>query len=555
MPLIDWTSLLFGLAGVVLLAVAARRVARGIARHTRVRAVTLSALLVAAAAAVALLPNLVRAVDESAVRSHYDATLNEAEAAATACLDLDTGDRDARADRLLALFRDGQVHIHPHYDFTFVPLTPEAAAGPRVRDRPARAPLRGPSRAGRDAPLPACGEAGSAAAAPRPRRGRSEHAARPRPGRGRDRPRVQRGRAFDDGRAGPGRRAAAPRHGGAQGRGDAGARRVQPAPFRGARGRRTLRRRRGRALARGAARRAHAGRGTDRRLARPTAVASARGPPRERGVDSAGGLRASRLARARRERAFPNTPFDAEVATVRVHYADGGATADLTLRNGRDLESRLLAYARAAADPESIALQWEDSVRQPVLYTLHPVGLDPSRRLERLEVIDAGVLGSLTVAAVTVGKRALEAPARGSGLKLSGQPAVRARRRARGVGRPRVRRPLPHGLDRTHRAPGRRPRAVRARVRGGRRRCPGDAHAARPARDRIPRERVARVRRRRAAARVRGGRRRREDAPARAPPAPQDADRPRRGDGGAAALPRRLPDAHPQRTGRGRSSR
>jgi DNA-binding NtrC family response regulator/HAMP domain-containing protein len=118
------------------------------------------------------------------------------------------------------------------------------------------------------------------------------------------------------------------------------------------------------------------------------------------------------------EGAYPATPFGADVAVVRVVYAQGRPGPELRIVNGRDLESRLLSYGRIARAPDTIALRWEDSVRRPELFTLHSLEIDPTRPVEQLEITDLGVLEQLRVAAVTVGHRIAEAPPRSSGLRL-----------------------------------------------------------------------------------------------------------------------------------------
>ena len=149
-------------------------------------------------------------------------------------------------------------------------------------------------------------------------------------------------------------------------------------------------------------------------------------PPRGTLSIDVGGKSEHRLWLAlKAEGAYPITAQNAEVAAIRVRYADGQPGPELRLVNGRDVETP------APADPERIAVQWEDANQQLLVYTLHTIDLDPARPVQAVEVSDLGVLPALAVAALTVGRRRVEAPPQDSGLRLEGSRlVVREERRA-----------------------------------------------------------------------------------------------------------------------------
>ncbi|MFQ5845923.1 MAG: hypothetical protein ACE5JG_13145, partial [Planctomycetota bacterium] len=121
------------------------------------------------------------------------------------------------------------------------------------------------------------------------------------------------------------------------------------------------------------------------------------------------------------EGAFPFTPYEAEVARVRVHYADGPPVLETPVLNGRDTRDHaLVSYSPSTRRDTDIALEWETPGRLPAHYTLFGVPLDPRRTVDRIELEDRGVLRSLRLAAATLGRREFAAPAPASGLTLSG---------------------------------------------------------------------------------------------------------------------------------------
>ncbi|MHC5041654.1 MAG: sigma 54-interacting transcriptional regulator [Planctomycetota bacterium] len=414
-PAVDWTGLFLGLLAVALLAYAVRGAARRMAKRAHVKTATLCGLFAAAAVLCSFLPTIAALLDDRATRRHWAGALQQASAAAATHLDLDTGDVEARADRLVALLRDGRVRIRPHYRFGFVPLHAAALAPGQVRygirlgpGEVRRFPLEGrraPARLLLDLAVPEPDERGAAGAEVR--------------------------LEFDEGaplvvqaprrpvapvlvdtaeRAGEPMRRLVVRNRLLSGTlvidaffGETGGREWEPLPL---------------------AFVARAGVPLDVWRDRPSShilVVPQRGSATVRPVAVTG----HRLWLAvGAEGAYPATPYGAEVATVRVVYAQGRPGPELHLVNGRDLESRLLSYGRIARAPDSIALRWEDGVRRPELFTLHSLEIDPTRPIERVEVSDLGVLERLRVGAVTVGHRIAEAPPRSSGLRLDGDLLV-----------------------------------------------------------------------------------------------------------------------------------
>jgi DNA-binding NtrC family response regulator/HAMP domain-containing protein len=416
--LVDWTGLALGLAGVALLALLARRLVRRIARRTRVRAATAALGFLLAAALCALLPTLAAFLDARAARDAWAGTAKELEAAAAACLDLDSGDADGRAERLLALFRDGQVAIRPKYAYRCLPVGPAARQGPATAQgvgpvhygialQPGEArkfPLLGipaPSRLRVDLSLPQLEERAPA-----------------------DRPAAEVRFEF---RSGPPLDKTAA---------------ITPRPLVSF----DMAEREGEPLRELVVRNrlpslpllVDALYAEDDRRAwspLPLAAVSRSGVPLDvwqgrpathllpvpRGgvarIDGAGATGHRLWLALQCDGAYPTTPYGADAVAVRVTYAGGAAGPELRVVNGRDLESRLLATTR---DPETIALQWEDASRQPMLYTLHALDLDPGQPLASVEVSDLGVLPSVAVAAVTVGRRTAEAPPPAPGIKLEG---------------------------------------------------------------------------------------------------------------------------------------
>ncbi|MHC4550519.1 MAG: sigma 54-interacting transcriptional regulator [Planctomycetota bacterium] len=420
-PLVDWGGLFLGLAAVVLVAFAARGAVRRVARRTRLGTATLCGLFAAGAALCSFLPALAKLLDERATRSRWSRTLRQVEGVATTHLDLDTGGNEERAERLVSLLRDGRVRIRPPYRFGCVPLTEQARRGP-ASDR-APGPLGygirlGPGQA-RSFPLEAL---------PTPQRLRLD-LVMPEPEE-----REQADEAAAEIRleldAGPPVRASVPHRRESRVLLDTSECAGEPMrrlivrnhlPFR--------------ALVVEAL----YGESTERTWqALPLAAVARAGVPLDIWHDRPathivtvprGGTATVQPVALSGHRlwlavgaagAYPATPYGVDVATVRVSYAQGRPGPELRLVNGRDLENRLLSYARTARRPESIALQWEDSVRRPVLFTLHSLAIDPTRPVARIEVTDLGILEELRLAAATVGHRRVEAPPGASGLKLQG---------------------------------------------------------------------------------------------------------------------------------------
>jgi DNA-binding NtrC family response regulator/HAMP domain-containing protein len=408
---VDWAGLFLGLVAVALLAFAVRGAARRMAKRAHIKTATLCGLFAAAAVLCSFLPTIAALLDDRATRRHWGEALQQAAAAATTHVDLDSGDDEARAERLVALLRDGRVRVRPHYRFGFVSLAPKHLAPGRIRYGIRLAPgevrrfplagLRAPERLRLDLTVPDPEERGAAGAEVRLEleEGAPVVVRAPR------RP-VGPVLVKTSDRAGEPMRELVVRNRLLSGVlvvdacfGETAERAWQPLPL---------------------AFVARAGVPLDVWHGRPAShilTVPRDGGVTVRPVDVAG----HRLWIAvGSDGAYPATPYGAEVALLKVIYAQECPGPELRLVNGRDLESRLLSYGRIARAPDSIALRWEDSVRRPELFTLHSVEIDPTRPIERIEFTDLGVLERLRIAAVTVGHRIAEAPPRSSGLRLNG---------------------------------------------------------------------------------------------------------------------------------------
>jgi len=414
-PAVDWTGLFLGLLAVALLAFAVRGAARRMAKRAHVKTATLCGLFAAAAVLCSFLPTIAALLDDRATRRHWSDALQQASAAAATHLDLDTGDDEARAERLVALLRDGRVRIRPHYRFGFVPLAATRLLPGQLRygirlgpGEVRRFPLTGrpaPTRLRVYLQVPEPDERGAAGAELRLEFDEGAPLVFQAPRRP-----VAPVRMDTSERAGEPMRELLVRNRLLSGVllvdacfGQAEGGEWQPLPL---------------------AFVARAGVPLDVWHGRPAShilTVPRQGAATVRPVAVAG----HRLWLAvGSDGAYPATPFGADVAVVKVVYAQGGPGPELRIVNGRDLESRLLSYGRIARAPDSIALRWEDSLRRPELFTLHSLEIDPTRHVEQLEITDLGVLEQLRVAAVTVGHRSAEAPPRSSGLRLDGDLLV-----------------------------------------------------------------------------------------------------------------------------------
>jgi len=408
---VDWIGLFLGLVAVALLAFAVRGAARRMAKRAHIKTATLCGLFAAAAVLCSFLPTIAALLDDRATHRHWSEALHQATAAATTHLDLDSGDDEARAERLVALLRDGRVRVRPHYRFGFVPLFTKRLAPGRIRygirigpgevRRFPLAGLRAPERLRLDLTVPDPEERGAAGAEVRLEldEGAPVVVRAPR------RPVAPVLMDTSD-RAGEPMRELVVRNRLLSGVlvvdacfGETAERDWQPLPL---------------------AFVARAGVPLDIWHGRPESKILT--VPRDGGVT----VRPVDVAGHRlwiavgADGAYPATPYGADVALVKVVYAQECPGPELRLVNGRDLESRLLSYGRIARAPSSVALRWEDSVRRPELFTLHSVEIDPTRPVERIEITDLGVLERLRIAAVTVGHRIAEAPPRSSGLRMDG---------------------------------------------------------------------------------------------------------------------------------------
>ncbi len=413
--LVDWRGLGLGLLAVVLVALLARWLVRRIARRTRVRAATAAAVFMLFAALCALLPTLLAFADARATRAKWSDAVDGAQAAAEACLGLDNGDAEERAERLLALYQHGEALVRPSYAYRCVPVRPEARHGPSAAGAP------GPVRFG-IALEPAESRRFPLLGADAPVRFRLDLAVTSLEERMPiDRPAAEARIEFLSGASLEGDAKMAPRM---QILLDAAERRGERLLALVVRNRLPSRTLLVDAL--------YGEDGAGTWTAQPMATRNAPGVPFDVGHDRpsshllavpSGGAATIDLAGAsgdllwlalKTEGAYPVTPYGADAALLRVRYADGQTGPELRVVNGRDVAS---AYA-GAPDPKH--LQWEDETRQPRVYTVHELDLDPARPLKAVEISDLGVLPTLVVAAATVGQRATETPPLASGLRLEG---------------------------------------------------------------------------------------------------------------------------------------
>jgi len=414
-PLVDWLGLGLGLVAVTVVALLARWLVRRIVRRTRVRAATAAAVFVLFAALCGLLPTLLAFADARATRAEWSDAVDGAQAAAEACLDLDNGDAEERAEHLLTLFRDGEALVRPSYEYRCVAARPEARLGPGAADAP------GPARFS-IAVAPAESRRFPLLGADAPARLRLDLAVTSLEERmPADRPAAEARIEFRSGASLQGEAKIAPRmrilFDAAERRGE----RLEALVVRNRLPSRTLL--------------VDALYGEDAGATwttQPLATRTAAGVPFDIGHDrpashllavphggattiDIAGAGADRLWVAlKTEGAYPATPYGVDVALLRVSYADGQPGPELRVVNGRDVAS---AYA-GAPDPES--LRWEDENRQPRVYTVHALDLDPARPLRTVEVSDLGVLPTLVVAAATLGQRVAETPPLASELRLEG---------------------------------------------------------------------------------------------------------------------------------------
>jgi len=429
----DWLGLVAGLALIVALALATRRVGLRIARDTHRRAAMLGAGFATAAILLAFVPSLARAIDKSRTRDRWSEELQSAAAAATTCLNLDTGPPAARARHALALLRDGRVRIRPHFDYECLPVTEAARRGPAD----ARAP--GPHRygieigAGRTRSFPLLGRTAPQhlrldlrVPEPRQRQPRDAAVAEVRIEFAAGPPVVRR---LD--------------------RASASAALIET----GTRVGDPLRALHVHNLLRYPEIRVDGLYGQDRPpawtpLPLPTQTPDGvpldvwRGGPAShvRRVPAGGEVRLPVQRRAHRlwlaldaEGAYPATPYGEDIAVLRLGYRDGGSSSEIRLLNGRDLADavQLAAHGR-------VAMQWAQPPGLPEHYTLHPIEVDPARQVETLVVRDRGVLSRLSIVALTAGRRTDGVAGGASRVRLDGDvlsvpDTVRARWRDAGI--------------------------------------------------------------------------------------------------------------------------
>jgi len=428
--LVDWLGLGAGLCAVALLALLARWIVRRIARRTRLRAATAAALFVLAALLCALLPTLASFFDARAATAAWTADVRDAEALSKACLDLDrSSDAEARAAHLLALLRDGQVVIRPPYEYRCVPVCPEALQGPRSPDAPGPIRFGVSLSAGESRAFPLLG-------APAPARmrldllipGREERAPT-------DRPPAEARVEFASGAVLALEAGLVP---GAQIVFDASEHKGEPMRALVVRNRLPSKPLLVDALY------GEDNRGTWTPLPLPHLTPAGvpidvwqdhpeshilKVPPGGAvTIDVPGGAKGHRLWLALKTFGMdPAAAEGADVASVQVRYTEGQPGPEVHVASASDVAS---PEAPSVA-PDDIALQWEDANRQPLVYTLRWIDVDPARSVGAVVVRDLGVVPALAVTAVTIGQR-VEAPSPPPGLRLEGDRLiVRDEQRAR----------------------------------------------------------------------------------------------------------------------------
>jgi len=119
--------------------------------------------------------------------------------------------------------------------------------------------------------------------------------------------------------------------------------------------------------------------------------------------------------------AYPDTPYGSDAVRIRVHYKGGSAGPGLVLRNGIDLKEASLLFALPEDERSRIALEWSRASAVPGAFLVHTLALDPEREVERIEVVEEGVLSGYRLAAATLGRRTAAAPSIDSGLVLQGE--------------------------------------------------------------------------------------------------------------------------------------
>jgi len=429
---LDWRVFLGGIAGVIVLGLSVRRIARRIARRTRLRNAVLILGFLAGAGLVLLLPSLLGFLDERFTRGRHAERVSAVAAAASEFLRLDAappGQAGESGARLLALLRDGKVRIRPRYRYHYLPVTPAALAPPPSESEP------GSIRFGillepdveRSFPLDL---------AKAPRRLRLDLGLPDEDDRiGAETPAALVGLELADEVRTVTVPAGGIRHGiwfdldpnvGAlrsvrvrnllshrpiavdalYGREESGA--VRPLPLV-----------------------AYSPAGIpinvwrDRPLSHIAALPK-QGAHRIPDVGQPGERLWFAVAA---EGAYPRIQPGGDALEVRVRYGHDEEGPTLRLQNGPQLQDREILFSQLALAPERVALEWEAQNRVPVHYSLHSIALDPRRPVGSVEFADLGVVGSIRVVAVTLGERLAQPPSPASGLMLADE-TLTARREA-----------------------------------------------------------------------------------------------------------------------------
>jgi len=408
------SQLLWGLVAVAALSFLVRAAARKLPVGGRRSLLVLCGISAFAAALLGFVPAAANFVDERGAPDRWRSELDAVEAAVQGCLDLDSGPPDRRATRLLWLVRQGGVRTRPRYHYELLPLTPtEQRRHPRygIALDPGETrvfPLQG-------LPAPTAIEAVLKWRETMLRNAGGEAVAR----------------TTLEFAEGPPLTAEA-------GRSDAN-------PLRMALGSRA-----GQPMLALHVTNALSYQPlildtlygideTGTRFPLPLAARTPRGTPLDIWHDrpashivtvrngesssiAVNGLSGHRLWLAGRPiGAYPDTPYGTDAVRIRVYYKGGSAGSGLVLRNGIDLKEAALLFALPEAERSRIALEWTRASSVPGAFLIHSLALDPEREVERIEIVEEGVLSAYRLAAATLGRRETAAPSLDSGLVLRGE--------------------------------------------------------------------------------------------------------------------------------------
>jgi len=380
-------QLFWGLSAVVALSLLVRTAARRVPVGGRRSLIIVCGASLIAAALLGVAPTAANFIDERGAPDRWRNELDSVEAAAQGCLDLDSGPPDRRASRVLRLLRQGGVRTRPRYRYELIPLTP-----PERRRQPQYGIDLEPGEA-RSFPLLDLPAPHAVEIVLKWRKAELRIAA--------DETVARLSLDFVEGS-----------------RSEAVVRRGDTKTVRIELGDRT-----GKPL--------HAFEVTNALSFGPLRIDALYG------IDDSGARSSLPLA-ARTPRGTPIDIWHDRPTSniVTIHHAESRDIAlpglaghriwltggpGLVLRNGIDLKEAALLFALPEAERAGIALEWSRASSVPGAFSVHSLALDPRRELERIEVVEEGVLTGYRLAAATLGRREAAAPSLDSGLVLEGE--------------------------------------------------------------------------------------------------------------------------------------